>query len=760
MSEPGGARKRPLWVLPVLGVPALLALPLLRGEVLLYRDILHFSLPQQVFAAAALAQGRLPVWTPLVYGGAPFFAEPGTGVLYPPNWLFLLLDPALAATAFVLLHLPVAALGMLLLARACGLSRGAGALAATSYVASGYLLSMHGGHYYFASAALLPLCAALLARAAQQGGARRLVLAAGGVLLLALNGELQGLLLALLLALAVLLDGEGRRRFALLAFAPLLGGALAAVQLLPTALFARGTVRAHGVPLAEAALWSLHPLRLLELIVPQPFGIPWPDNGYWGSAATAGPHHLPWAVSLWLGPSALLLAPLALFGRGRSRALAAAGVLGLWLALGTGTPLFSLWVKLVPLADKFRYPEKYALLATAALVLLGARGLDAVRDDARARRAAQSVFAAAGAAFCAAALWVAQEPAALARAVAAGLIASEANVAPGPALAASARSLTIAGALLLALAFALLLARTRRASLAPLFTLIGAAAGAVNGRALLSYGDAGFLRAPPALLAEVRAAQPAGSTGRVFTDGSCVFRGAGAGTLIERVRRHQWAVGKENFLTVFGVPEALGYGAAESRDQVSIFRALRPAGLLAAERAAGAAVVISCDGAGTPRASPVEGAIPRVRYARPLPAPEDLSARARALLAAPPGTALVAGAVNEQAGSAAPEDSPGAAALIEDRPELVRVRAEGRGGVVVLADAFAPGWSAAVDGAPALLLHADAHFRAVAVAPGAHELVFAYRAPGLREGGALSAGAVLLCAILLWRSRRSQASAE
>ncbi|GAC1600177.1 MAG: hypothetical protein NVS4B10_11780 [Myxococcales bacterium] len=258
----------------------------------------------------------------------------------------------------------------------------------------------------------------------------------------------------------------------------------------------------------------------------------------------------------------------------------------------------------------------------------------------------------------------------------------------------------------------------------------------------------------------MRAAQPAGSTGRVFTDGTCVFRGGGGGgTLIERVRRHHWAVGRENFLTLFGVPEALGYGAAESADQVSLFRAPRPAGLLAVERAVGAVVVISCDSAGTPHASPVPGAVPRVRYARPLRAPEDLAARARALLAAPPGTALVAGAMNEQAGAVAAEDSPGVAALIEDRPELVRVRAEGRGGVVVLADTFAPGWSAAVDGAPAALLRADAHVRAVPVPPGAHQIVFAYRAPGLREGGVVSACAALLCAILLWRSRHSKASA-
>ena len=766
-------------------LPLALALPFLRGQILLFRDILHFAIPAQAFSAQALAHGRLPQWTPLLYGGAPFLAEPGSGVFYPPNWIFLWLDPGRAATAFVLLHGPIAALGMLLLARTSGLSRGAAALAATSYTASGYLLSMHGGHYYFASAALLPLCTALLVRCARarQGRPRALVLGALPILLLVLNGEVQALALSVLLAAALVLDlpplepspHEAPRRTGadlllsagFVAGALALGLALAAVQLVPSTLFVRGTVRAHGVSLADAALWSLHPLRFIELLVPQPFGLPWPDNGYWGPLSSPGAHHLPWALSLWLGPSALLLAPVALLGKGRVRALFGVAALGLLLSLGTRTPLFALWVRAVPFMDKLRYPEKYALLASAALVLLGARGLDVAREVPRGRKFALALFAAASFFLLVAAALALRAPPRLVEQIRQGLASSQANLSVADALAAFVRHLAQAGALALALALALQLSRDRPALLAPLFVAVGCVAGAAFALAQLSYGDGNFLRTPPPLLDEIHAATPAGSTGRVFNLGNCSFRGGGEGTLIERVRHFEWASGKENFLTLFGVRDTLGYGAAESSAQVEWFRALLQAGAagsapITAARALGASVVVGCDSLERPRARPIAGALPRVRYAQPRQPPPTIAALAHAVLASPPGIAWVhveesAGPPvrGTNAGSAAAQPFAGSAVILEDEPERIRIRADGPGGVVVLADSFADGWSATVDRNAAPVLRADGNFRAVALSAGAHEVMFSYRTPGLRAGALVSALAALVGAVLLlWRRAR------
>jgi uncharacterized membrane protein YfhO len=67
-------------------------------------------------------------------------------------------------------------------------------------------------------------------------------------------------------------------------------------------------------------------------------------------------------------------------------------------------------------------------------------------------------------------------------------------------------------------------------------------------------------------------------------------------------------------------------------------------------------------------------------------------------------------------------------------------------GVLVLADAYARGWQATIDGRPAPLARADAAFRAVPVGPGAHTVRFTYRPQTFSVGVAISA---LACAVWL-----------
>ncbi len=68
-----------------------------------------------------------------------------------------------------------------------------------------------------------------------------------------------------------------------------------------------------------------------------------------------------------------------------------------------------------------------------------------------------------------------------------------------------------------------------------------------------------------------------------------------------------------------------------------------------------------------------------------------------------------------------------AASLVVDAATRTVVRASGPGWLV-LADTLLPGWSAEVDGRSAPLRHADLAFRAVALGPGDHEVVFRYDA--------------------------------
>ena len=74
-------------------------------------------------------------------------------------------------------------------------------------------------------------------------------------------------------------------------------------------------------------------------------------------------------------------------------------------------------------------------------------------------------------------------------------------------------------------------------------------------------------------------------------------------------------------------------------------------------------------------------------------------------------------------------------------------------GLVILADAFYPGWTLEIDGKPAPIYRANRAMRAAAVAAGIHSLVYRYKPASFRIGLAVSgAGLIVLLALFVrWR---------
>jgi hypothetical protein len=83
--------------------------------------------------------------------------------------------------------------------------------------------------------------------------------------------------------------------------------------------------------------------------------------------------------------------------------------------------------------------------------------------------------------------------------------------------------------------------------------------------------------------------------------------------------------------------------------------------------------------------------------------------------------------------------------IVEFGPENVHLEAEvTQPALLVLADAFYPGWSASVDGTPVPILRANLMFRAVALAPGRHNVSFTYKPSTWRWGVAISSAMLAL----------------
>jgi hypothetical protein len=75
---------------------------------------------------------------------------------------------------------------------------------------------------------------------------------------------------------------------------------------------------------------------------------------------------------------------------------------------------------------------------------------------------------------------------------------------------------------------------------------------------------------------------------------------------------------------------------------------------------------------------------------------------------------------------------PGRAEVTADRGERLEVLAQAaRPALLVVTDAWHPGWSATVDGRPAEVHKVDGAFRGVVVPAGTHRVVLRYRPPGM-----------------------------
>lgn len=97
------------------------------------------------------------------------------------------------------------------------------------------------------------------------------------------------------------------------------------------------------------------------------------------------------------------------------------------------------------------------------------------------------------------------------------------------------------------------------------------------------------------------------------------------------------------------------------------------------------------------------------------------------------------------------------AEIVSETPEELRIALAGGDGpgVLVNLDTFAPGWEAEIDGKEGRILLANFAFRGIPFPAGAKEIVLRYRPPSVRLGGAISIVALLVMIGVILRTFRS-----
>jgi hypothetical protein len=109
-------------------------------------------------------------------------------------------------------------------------------------------------------------------------------------------------------------------------------------------------------------------------------------------------------------------------------------------------------------------------------------------------------------------------------------------------------------------------------------------------------------------------------------------------------------------------------------------------------------------------------------------------------------TAVLLGSGENHAGEF---DSDASATITRYEPEQVIVQTRSsQPQLLLLSDAYYPGWQVTVDGSPAELLQADGLFRGVLLPAGEHEMVFSFAPRSIQLGLLMTAVGLILLILL------------
>ncbi len=334
------------------------------------------------FGFNELAHGNLALWNPCIFGGAPYFAGFQSALLYPFNWVFMILPLVPAINVSIALHVFLGGIFFYIWANYRGLHHLACFLAAVEFMfCAPHFLHIYAGHLTnLCTLVWAPLLFLAIDRIHAESSPRWIFLGIFAVSMQILAGHIQyafytGIAASLYVGL-LLISAKRKVRFCLLFSASYLGAVLlTAVQLLPGIQSAGECVRGNGVPYQFASSFSFPPENLVTWLIPGFFGN-MTEALYWGRCYL-------WEMSLFFSVTGFALAIYGVaIGKERSRIeLSVMVVLLLFLAFGSHMPWFPLLYEYVPGFDKFRSTSKFVFPATTFLIMLSAVGMNAILRD-------------------------------------------------------------------------------------------------------------------------------------------------------------------------------------------------------------------------------------------------------------------------------------------------------------------------------------------------------------------------------------------
>lgn len=381
-----------------------------------------YYLPLHVSVARQWRQGSFPAWDHGTFAGSPLYGIGQSAALHPSTLLHLLFGPVAAHNLAVLAALVIAGVGAHLLALRLTGDTLAAAVAGCAFALCGFQFAHLAHLAILATVAWLPWCLWAADRLAERLSADRLAAGAACVAAASLagHGQMLAYTAAVTVAYAVVRgggDGTWSRRAvaaagprggggdgAELAGSPglvarrasrwgrsalastagvaamlVVGAGAAAVQLLPVAAVVGGSDR-NAFDHAQATAFSYAPSGVLVTLFPFLYGnaraegpVQATYSGEWSLTELGG----------YVGVAALVLAAAALPLVRRDRrllALVVVAVVSVLVALGDSTPI-SRVVHALPLFGQMRSWARYTVGAQLAVAVLAGAGVAHVRRE-------------------------------------------------------------------------------------------------------------------------------------------------------------------------------------------------------------------------------------------------------------------------------------------------------------------------------------------------------------------------------------------
>lgn len=336
--------------------------PIIIGtQAVFFGDLALYFIPQFGSIAGALHEGKLLLWNHTILGGVPHVGNPQGWLLYPTVWLNAFLQPWHVAGIIPVMHIPVAATGMHVLTRRCGMSNAGAVVAAGTFAFSSILLTKAQFPNMVQAIAWTPWILAAVVDCIQRPNLKvtGILVTIGSLSICAGHAQITWMDALLCIGL-VAWKCRSWRAFQCLLLAAIGIVMLSAAYILPMLEIAAWSGRDH-MSMAQANRFRVPIAGLISyLFTPYPGGNPNVAPGFRWAGNT-------WEVSAHFG----LFAPIILclvaipfvFVKHRLRGVTitalALCILGWWLSFGVQGGLYPLVFRFVPGAKAFHDPARF-----------------------------------------------------------------------------------------------------------------------------------------------------------------------------------------------------------------------------------------------------------------------------------------------------------------------------------------------------------------------------------------------------------------